>query len=93
MASYKCADCNFRSNTISDVSVHALIHTELSIPDLMNIVADCIVTVRVANKDVLHAVPPTMITDALAYRIASKVHERQPKWDAARFLKLCGVKD
>jgi hypothetical protein len=56
-------------------------------------VANCIVTVYVANRNVLHGVPPTMVLHALAYRLADKIKAASPYFDGARFLKLCGLQE
>ena len=54
-------------------------------------IANHIVTVWAANKDVTHSVPPSMVLHALAYRIAAQLAEGNDQFDGDRFLKLCGI--
>jgi hypothetical protein len=84
--------CGYRARTATKF-VHAKCYAQETINTHSNVVANCIVTVYVANRNVLHGVPPTMVLHALAYRLADKIKAASPYFDGARFLKLCGLQE
>lgn len=90
---YKCADCDFRSNTISGVSVHALVHTPAGKSMFMDsdMVAKTLAASRPHGMDantLFGAIPQWKL---MCESIADFCQSQNAQFDRERFLAACGV--